>query len=63
MTADFGLAGAPMSRNAWLLPLIIVKSVQLYWRVFLSRSAFEMLERYAVKVARTVLVRRAKLHV
>ena len=25
MAADFGLAGAPMSSNAWLLPLIIVK--------------------------------------
>jgi hypothetical protein len=25
MTADFGLAGALMSSNAWLLPLIIVK--------------------------------------
>ncbi len=25
MTADFGLAGAPMSRNVWLLSPIIVK--------------------------------------
>jgi hypothetical protein len=38
MTADFGLAGAPISSNAWLLPQIIVKLIQLYWRVFLSRK-------------------------
>ncbi len=37
MTADFSLAGAPMNSNAWLLPLIIVKSVQSYWRVTPSR--------------------------
>jgi len=55
MTADFGLAGAPMSRNVWLLPLIIVKSVQLCWRVFPSRRAFEMLEPIALKGARWVL--------
>jgi hypothetical protein len=55
MTADFGLAGAPMSRNAWLLPPIIVKSIQLYWRVSLSRRAFEMLEPIALKGARWVL--------
>lgn len=38
MTADFGLAGVPMSGNAWLLPPIIVKSVQLYWRVLSSKK-------------------------
>ena len=55
MTADFGLAGAPMSSNAWLLSPIIVKSVHLYWRVFSSRRAFEMLEPIALKGARWVL--------
>jgi len=30
-------------------------SAGMGWRVSLSRSAFEMLERYAMKVARTVL--------
>jgi hypothetical protein len=30
-------------------------SAGMRWRVFPSRSAFEMLERYAMKVARTVL--------
>ena len=30
-------------------------SARIGWRVSLSRSAFEMLERYAMKVARTVL--------
>ena len=55
MTADFGLAGAPMSSNAWLLSPIIVKSVHLYWRVFSSRRAFEMLEPIALKGAHTVL--------
>ena len=55
MTADFGLAGAPLRRNAWLLPSNIVKSVQLYWRVFPSRRAFEMLEPIALKGARWVL--------
>lgn len=28
MAADFGLAGAPISGNVWLLPVSIVKSVQ-----------------------------------
>lgn len=55
MTADFGLAGASMSSNAWLLPSNIVKSVQLCWRVFPSRRAFEMLEPIALKGARWVL--------
>ncbi len=55
MTADFGLAGAPISRNAWLLSQIIVKSVQLYWWVSPSRKAFEMLEPIALKGARWVL--------
>jgi hypothetical protein len=50
-------AGAPRNGNVGLLPVGIVKSAQMGWRVPLSRSAFEMLERYAVKVARTVLRR------
>ena len=57
MTADFGLAGAPVGGNAWLHLPIIVKSVQLCWRVSSSRSAFEMLEPIASKGARWVLRR------
>jgi hypothetical protein len=45
-----------MSGNVWLLPGRYREvSTGMRWRVSPSRSAFEMLERYAVKAARTVL--------
>ena len=57
MTVDFGIAGAPVGGNAWLHLTIIVKSVQLCWRVSSSRSAFGVLEPFASKGARWVLRR------
>ena len=52
----FYLLVRPETETFGCSPVGIVKSAMRWW-VSLSRSAFEMLERYAVKVARTVLRR------